>query len=269
MMAAEVEDCITHQIFGLDSWLVKTEKIFAPAIKMFKTPLFWKLVLGLCWWTIHLFLSIHQFASHLLQVIESYIISTGLLESYRHLQLDNLRCLAVVVDSKEARNTLLIKKLLRWLSAFGVNYVILYDTEGVLKKSLGGDLSEFSNGGTSVMHKDRMTIELLSFTDNNGIAKAASFLCTKYLKDQLASCDEKDPNITETEMFDALNAVGCGGPEPNLLLVYGPERCHLGFPAWRLRYTEIVHMGSLNSMKYGAILKALCQFSKKHQNYGT
>ncbi|KAH0887869.1 hypothetical protein HID58_050298, partial [Brassica napus] len=24
-----------------------------------------------------------------------------------------------------------------------------------------------------------------------------------------------------------------------LLLVYGPVRSHLGFPAWRLRYTEI------------------------------
>ncbi|XP_020574484.1 dehydrodolichyl diphosphate synthase complex subunit NUS1 isoform X2 [Phalaenopsis equestris] len=244
-------------------------KAAATLISRFETPLFLKLVLGLFWWMIHLFLSIHQLVSHLLQVIESYIISIGLLESYRHFQLDKLRCLAVVVDSKEARNTQKIKKLLRWLSDTGLNYVILYDMEGVLKKSLDGDLSEFTSGGTSVLHKDRMVIELLSFNDNEGIAKAASFLCTKYLEEQLASSNKMDPSITETEMFDALNAVGCGGPEPNLLLVFGPVRCHLGFPAWRLRYTEIVHMGSLKSMKYGAILKALCEFSKKHQNYGT
>lgn len=99
-------------------------------MQRFKTPLFLKLVLGLCWWMIHLFLSIHQIASHLLQVIESYVISIGLLESYRHLQLDKLRCLAVVVDSNEVRNTLKIKKLLRWLSDIGLNYVILYDMEG-------------------------------------------------------------------------------------------------------------------------------------------
>jgi len=29
---------------------------------------------------------------------------------------------------------------------------------------------------------------------------------------------------------------------PDLLLVYGPIRSHLGFPAWRLRYTEIVYV---------------------------
>ena len=33
---------------------------------------------------------------------------------------------------------------------------------------------------------------------------------------------------------------GSGGADPDLLLIYGPTRCHLGFPAWRLRYTEIV-----------------------------
>ncbi|MCH87335.1 nogo-B receptor-like, partial [Trifolium medium] len=32
----------------------------------------------------------------------------------------------------------------------------------------------------------------------------------------------------------------CKGPEPDLLLVYGPVRSHLGFPPWRIRYTEIV-----------------------------
>ncbi|KAL5138250.1 hypothetical protein HKD37_10G028470 [Glycine soja] len=30
------------------------------------------------------------------------------------------------------------------------------------------------------------------------------------------------------------------GHELDLLLVYGPVRSHLGFPAWRLRYTEIM-----------------------------
>ena len=33
---------------------------------------------------------------------------------------------------------------------------------------------------------------------------------------------------------------GSKGPEPDLLLVYGHVRSHLGFPAWRLRNTEIM-----------------------------
>lgn len=64
-------------------------------------------------------------------------------------------------------------------------------------------------GMTSVQHQDKMTIELLSFADNKGgIAKAASFICSKYMKEGLASCDRKEFKITETEISDALNAVG-------------------------------------------------------------
>lgn len=46
------------------------------------------------------------------------------------------------------------------------------------------------------------------------------------------------PNILYILTFLVLT--GCGGPDPDLLLVYGPARCHLGFPPWRIRYTEIV-----------------------------
>ncbi|KAL0907069.1 hypothetical protein M5K25_025611 [Dendrobium thyrsiflorum] len=99
-----------------------------------------------------------------------------------------------------------------------------------------------------------MTVELLSFANNKGsVAKAASFSCSKYLKEELASerlfCadtgreNRPDFKITETEISHALNAVGglltsiC---VHDLLLVYGPIRCHIGFPAWRICYTQIV-----------------------------
>ncbi|GMP38004.1 hypothetical protein CsSME_00009434 [Camellia sinensis var. sinensis] len=49
--------------------------------------------------------------------------------------------------------------------------------------------------------------------------------------------EEKEPPIfTESHVSEALNAVGSGGPDLDLLLVYGPARCHLGFPPWRIRY---------------------------------
>ncbi|KAL0907071.1 hypothetical protein M5K25_025613 [Dendrobium thyrsiflorum] len=247
------------------------KKILAPSpLLRFQMSWFMRLALRLCWWTIHLVFSIYQFGAHLLQVFESYSISVGLSESYRNVPLHNLRHLAVVVDSDEARNTLKVKQLLLWLSNIGVKSLMLYDVEGILKKSLDGGSSSFINGMTSVPRQNKMTVELLSFADNKGgLAKAASFLCSKYLKEELASCDRQDFRITETEISDALNIVGCGGPDPDLLLIYGPVRCHLGFPAWRICYTEIVHMGPLKSMKYGAILKAFFEFSKKQQNYGT
>ncbi|KAK8943812.1 hypothetical protein KSP40_PGU007434 [Platanthera guangdongensis] len=238
-------------------------------MQSFRLPWFVRLVLRQCWLLFHLLFSIYQFGSHFLQVIESYIISLGLLQSYQNLQLHNLRHLAIVVDSEEARNTLMVKELLHWVSKIGVNYLTLYDMEGVLKKSLDGDLSNFASGMTSASQQNRMIIELLSFADSKaGVAKAASFLCSKYQNDELASSSKKEPALTESEIDDALNAVGCGGPDPDLLLIYGPVRCHLGFPAWRIRYTEIIHMGSLKSMKYGAILKAFYEYSKKQQNYG-
>jgi ditrans,polycis-polyprenyl diphosphate synthase len=116
-----------------------------------------------------------------------------------------------------------------------------------------------------------MTLECISGSDGKeGIAKAANLLCSTYLNGDRSGHEnvKSESVLTETDMASALKSVGCGGPEPDLLLVYGPARCHLGFPAWRLRYTEIMHMGPLKSMKYGAIVKALYNFSKKHQNYG-
>ncbi|XP_012699972.1 sulfated surface glycoprotein 185 [Setaria italica] len=97
-----------------------------------------------------------------------------------------------------------------------------------------------------------MVMECLSGSDGKeAIAKAANLLysasskgCNSYTT-YTRGYDKMDTVFTEAHMASALRAVGCGGPEPDLILVYGPVRCHLGFPAWRLRYTEIMHMGPL------------------------
>lgn len=60
----------------------------------------------------------------------SSIISTGLLRKYQNLKLNNLNCLAIVVDSEEAEDRTKIKKLLSWLSSFNVKYITLYDLQG-------------------------------------------------------------------------------------------------------------------------------------------
>uniref|UniRef100_A0A0E0KA20 ditrans,polycis-polyprenyl diphosphate synthase [(2E,6E)-farnesyldiphosphate specific] n=1 Tax=Oryza punctata TaxID=4537 RepID=A0A0E0KA20_ORYPU len=215
-------------------------------------------------------------------VTQCYLISFGLIPKYRKFQRDRLKHLAVVVDSREAKNVTKIHQLLCWLSNIGVKYVCLYDIDGVVKKTfaptMNGSRDENSGKHLDVganmkaltcCHKE-MTIEYISGSDGkDGIAKAASLLCSTCVNSNRNTCGNDEIVFTEADMSGALKAIGCGGPEPDLLLVYGPARCHLGFPAWRLRYTEIMHMGPLNSMKYGAIVKAFYKFSKKYQNFDT
>ncbi|KAJ8510339.1 hypothetical protein OPV22_000773 [Ensete ventricosum] len=185
--------------------------------------------------------------------------------------LDKLNSLAVVVDSEEAKNTTKIKQLLCWLSSIGIKYIILYDMQGVLKQTIGIDLESLTNTSmtpcsvidaktaSSLFHFGKMAIEIISLSDGKeGVAKAASFLYSEHMKDDSEICHRSEPDFTESDVANALKATGSAGDEPDLLLVYGPARCHLGFPAWRLRYTEIVHMGRLRSMNFAAILY-VCQ----------
>ncbi|KAH0450853.1 hypothetical protein IEQ34_021545 [Dendrobium chrysotoxum] len=117
-------------------------------------------------------------------------------------------------------------------------------------------------GMTSVPQQNKMTVELLlSLIIKEELPKQLAFYAPK-----LASCDKQDFKIAETEISDALNAVdglltisiicriygpqqsyrnffshlGCAGPDPDLLLIHGPVRCHIGFPAWTICYIETV-----------------------------
>lgn len=93
------------------------------------------------------------------------------------------------------------------------------------------------------------------------VAKAANFHFEKHYSSA--------SNLKEFDMAEALMSIGCGGTEPNLMLIYGFAQCHLGFPAWRMNYTEIVHMGSLMSMNFGSLVKVIHRFTMVRQNYGT
>jgi ditrans,polycis-polyprenyl diphosphate synthase len=88
------------------------------------------LVLGLLWTITHLAISFLNLWSHLIYSLECYLISSGLLRKYQNLHLGRLKCLAIVVDSKEAKSTAKVKQLLCWFSSMGVKYVCLYDIEG-------------------------------------------------------------------------------------------------------------------------------------------
>ncbi|GMP38018.1 hypothetical protein CsSME_00009445 [Camellia sinensis var. sinensis] len=177
-------------------------------------------------------------------------------------------------DSEEAHQPSKVAELLLWLASLGVKNVYLYDIEGVLKKSKEAILERL----VVAILSDKVTLrnyplldrkpnlEFVSYSDGKeAVAKAASLLFQKHYLGR----EEKEPPIfTESHVSEALSAVGSGGPDLDLLLVYGPARCHLGFPPWQIRYTEIIHMGPLKSMKYGSLIKAMRKFSMVRQNYG-
>lgn len=68
--------------------------------------------------------------------LECYLISSELLSQYQILNLERLKCLGVVLDSREAKNVMEVKQLLHWFSTAGIKYVVLYDIEGVIKESI-------------------------------------------------------------------------------------------------------------------------------------
>ncbi|XP_031402368.1 dehydrodolichyl diphosphate synthase complex subunit NUS1 isoform X1 [Punica granatum] len=234
------------------------------------------LAIHLLWLLIHLVISIFFFVLKIANVLESYLISSGFLKKYESINVGKLRYLAVVVDSEDALQINKVIKLVQWLADIGVKHVCLYDNEGILKKSKDIILKNLScvklfeeGDEQSLRGKKTMSLEFASQSDGKeALAKAANLLLKKHLKLRSLGENQEEKIFTEAHMTEALRAVGSGGPEPDLLLVYGPVRCHLGFPAWRLRYTEIVHMGPLKSLKYGSLLKAIYKFTLVRQNYG-
>ncbi|PHT45509.1 hypothetical protein CQW23_14667, partial [Capsicum baccatum] len=229
------------------------------------------LALHLIWLIVHLIINVWYSALGIAHVVENTLISSGLLKSYNAINISKVRYLAVVIDSEEARQTSKVLELLRWLASIGVlkkSQTAIIEGLNKSQKATASKIKsqeaivEGSNHGTLVEHVD---LEFVSFADSKpAVAKAANLLFAKHY----ASTILEKPNFTESDISEALQAVGYGGPEPDLLLVYGPVRCHLGFPAWRIRYTEIVHMGPLKSMKFGSLIKAIHKFTKVHQNYG-
>lgn len=232
------------------------------------------IVLLLLWHAVHFIRTVLYFVREILRAIESYLITNGFIKTYDDLNLNRVKYLGIVVDSDEARNTSKVVELLEWLSAIGVKKVCLYDREGVLKKSKevfmdrfgSAEISDDNSKTSSLLKKKRMDFEFVSISDGKeAVAKAANLLFKKYYVDG----DSEAPFFTETYLTEALKTLGAVEPDPDLLLIYGPARCHLGFPAWRIRYTEIVHMGPLKYKKYGLILKAIHRFTKVKQNYGS
>ncbi|TKY71127.1 Dehydrodolichyl diphosphate syntase complex subunit NUS1 [Spatholobus suberectus] len=234
--------------------------------------------LQLLWYILQITVSAWYSISVVGNLFKSYFISCGVLKKYKSLHLGKVRYLAIVIESEEACQISKVVKLLQWLDTIGVKNVCLYDMNGVLKKSKETIFQKLKNaksieevGEVVTQHApDHMTLEFLSYVDGKeAVAKAANLIFVENLKRHNMAGDPDVQILLEPQLNEALQIVGSKGPEPDLLLVYGPVRSHLGFPAWRIRYTEIIHMGSLNFMRYGSLLKTIYDYTKVRQNYGT
>jgi ditrans,polycis-polyprenyl diphosphate synthase len=82
------------------------------------------------WCILHFIVRIWYFLLEIVHEVESYLISSGLMKSYKAFNLGKLRYLAIVVGSEEACQTSKVIELLQWLEAIGVKHVCLYDMEG-------------------------------------------------------------------------------------------------------------------------------------------
>ncbi|KAL4304279.1 hypothetical protein GQ457_10G019970 [Hibiscus cannabinus] len=231
----------------------------------------------LSWHLVHAIIYFCYFMMAMVHGLESHLISRGLLRKYKYLHISKINYLAIVIESEEACRTSNVIQLLQWVAALGINHICLYDNEGLLKKSKDVILDKFDGAilfqdtheNNMLLDQPCMTLEFVSFSDGKeAVARAANVLLMKYIKSGAAASNLGEQIFSESEMSEALKTVGSGGPEPDLLLIYGPARCHLGFPAWRIRYTEIQHMGPLKSMKYGSLIKALYRYTTVRQNYG-
>ncbi|KAF3609139.1 hypothetical protein DY000_02045021, partial [Brassica cretica] len=231
--------------------------------------------LDLVWRFIHIVVTLWHIVSGIFESVESYAISLGLIQKYSSIDIEKLKCLAVVVDIEAARDVSKVIELLRWLTTIGVKQVGVFDSQGLLKKSKDMILEMVPRSvllqetGENNISPDSIALEFISSFDNKeAVVKAANILLQKYLKSIHPENGEGENVFTESHLNEALRVVGECVHVPDLLLVYGPVRSHLGFPAWRLRYTEIVHMGSLKYMRYGSLLKAIHKFTGVRQNYG-
>ncbi|MFQ6635995.1 hypothetical protein Gotur_013702 [Gossypium turneri] len=179
------------------------------------------------WHLVHSIISICNFTLDIANVLESYLISSGLLGRYKSLHIAKLRYLAIVIESEEAYQTSKIIELLQWLEAVGVKHVCLYDKEGrssgfslslgILKKSKdfilenldGAILFQDAHENNVLLDQQHMTLEFVSFSDGKeAVAKAANVLFMKYSKSGVTDQNQKEKIFTESQMSEALKTVG-------------------------------------------------------------
>ncbi|KAF2316379.1 hypothetical protein GH714_041720 [Hevea brasiliensis] len=135
------------------------------------------------WRTLHLLVSLWYLQVSMVQMIEGFLISSGLVKRYGALDIDKVRYLAIVVDSEEAYQISKVIQLLKWVEDMGVKHLCLYDSKGVLKTNKKTIMESLNNAMPfeEAVEKDvlldqkQMTVEFASSSDGKeAITRAAN-----------------------------------------------------------------------------------------------
>ncbi|KAL0813080.1 hypothetical protein Bca101_069523 [Brassica carinata] len=143
--------------------------------------------LDLVWRFIHIVVTLWHIVSGIFESVESYAISLGLIQKYSSIDIEKLKCLAVVVDIEAARDVSKVIELLQWLTTIGVK----------------------QETGEKHISPDRIALEFISSSDNKeAVVKAANILLEKYLKSIHPENGVGENVFTESHLNEALRTYG-------------------------------------------------------------
>lgn len=184
-------------------------------------------------------------------------------------------------------------ELVCWTVSAGIKHLILYDYDGVLKSNVQEFRREvraklgkyygpskipkyairiphlnkvyFNNQDdleTDGKHKVAIEISLLSNRDG----RETIVDLTKTMADLCASNELKLSNITMKLVDKELTHLV--GPEPDLLLYFGPALDLQGFPPWHIRLTELHWEEDNDDVVYAVFIRGLQKYSACKINVG-
>ncbi|QLL31621.1 hypothetical protein HG536_0B04850 [Torulaspora globosa] len=184
-------------------------------------------------------------------------------------------------------------ELVCWTVSAGIKHLILYDYDGVLKSNVADFRKEVYNKlgryyGPSNIPKYAIRIPHLNkiyFNDKdsktpgerNKVAIEISLLSnrdgretivdlTKTMADLCASHELQLTDITMKLVDKELNHLV--GPEPDLLLYFGPSLDLQGFPPWHIRLTEFHWEKDNDAVVYSVFIRGLQKYSACKINVG-
>lgn len=176
--------------------------------------------------------------------------------------------------------------LIVWSMAMRIQYISLYDREGLLKKNAAALSSEIikklkevfeeeSSKFTFVLRtKDvkfdcellaptQVCITLLSEKDGKGdIVEAAREFCQEVQTKRRATKE------MEPDYLNSLLKATCGMPDPDLALKFGSFKMIMGFLPWQTRLTEFLPLTTHINIHYSTFVASLRRYGDCQQRCG-
>ncbi|KAK6336437.1 hypothetical protein TWF696_001992 [Orbilia brochopaga] len=176
-----------------------------------------------------------------------------------------------------------------WCASAGIHTLSVYERTGALKKYistshritaqrlhsyfgrkrptlrvLAPHLPSYANGDTEGMAGQAVDLEVIFISEEDGresIVDLTKTLCEMAIRGKMTKED------VTMELVDAeLESLTI--PEPDLLVLFGPEVKLNGYPPWQIRLTEIFHLVDNDAVGYQVFLRALYSYAKCEMRLG-